>query len=176
MGRTREYRLAYRIAATLLGGVLFVFLIPLFIVWASSALDGWLEIPRFAYGLPNLVVGSVLLLVGLALALWTIAAQLTRGRGTPIPAMETQELLTAGPFRLCRNPMSLGTIVLYLGLGVVIGSLSAIAIVLVLAGLLLLYIVRIEERELADRFGKAYLAYKERTPFLIPRVGPRRPG
>jgi protein-S-isoprenylcysteine O-methyltransferase Ste14 len=164
-----------RIAATLLAGVLFVFLIPLFLVRASSALDGGLGIPRFAYGLPNRVVGGILLLAGLALALWSIAAQLTRGKGTPIPVIATQALLTAGPFRLCRNPMSLGTIVLYLGLGIVLGSLSAIAIVLLLASLLILYILRIEERELAERFGAAYLAYKERTPFLIPRIGPRRP-
>jgi len=47
-----------------------------------------------------------------------------------------------------------------------------------LAGVLFvfMYIVRIEEQELAARFGAAYLAYKEQTPFLIPRLGARRPG
>jgi len=39
---------------------------------------------------------------------------LTRGRGTPLPVMPTQELLTEGPFRYSRNPMTLGTILAYL--------------------------------------------------------------
>ena len=28
----------------------------------------------------------------------------------------------------------------------------------------------LEERELAERFGEAYLAYKRSTPFIVPRL------
>jgi protein-S-isoprenylcysteine O-methyltransferase Ste14 len=42
-------------------------------------------------------------------------------------------------------------------------------IVLLFAGLLLIYIKRIEEKEMELRFGQDYLAYKQQTPFLIPR-------
>jgi len=33
------------------------------------------------------------------------------------------------------------------------------------------YIKLIEEKELIERFGSEYLEYKQKTPFLIPRIG-----
>ncbi len=53
---------------------------------------------------------------GCSLGFWSVCAQLDRGRGTPLPmvptmpTMPTQELLTDGPFRYCRNPMTLGAV------------------------------------------------------------------
>jgi protein-S-isoprenylcysteine O-methyltransferase Ste14 len=41
--------------------------------------------------------------------------------------------------------------------------------VLLCAGLLLIYIKRVEEKEMEIRFDQNYLAYKRQTPFLIPR-------
>lgn len=87
--------------------------------------------------------------------------------------MPTQELLTKGPFRCCRNPMSFGTIGAYLGLGVVAGTIAGVGIVLLLSALLILYLPRIEEGELAERFGEGYLAYKQAVPFIIPRFHTR---
>jgi protein-S-isoprenylcysteine O-methyltransferase Ste14 len=40
----------------------------------------------------------------------------------------------------------------------------------VLAALLILYLKRIEEGELAERFGDAYLVYKREVPFIIPAM------
>jgi len=42
-----------------------------------------------------------------------------------------------------------------------------------LSGSLLVYLKRLEEGELAERFGEAYLAYKREVPFIIPRL-PKR--
>jgi protein-S-isoprenylcysteine O-methyltransferase Ste14 len=36
--------------------------------------------------------------------------------------------------------------------------------------LLILYLKRIEEKELAERFGDAYLAHKREVPFIIPKL------
>ncbi len=87
--------------------------------------------------------------------------------------MPTQELLTRGPFRYCRNPMTLGTILAYSGLGIAAGTISGVGLVLCFGAFLVLYIKGIEEKELAERFGEAYLVYKRETPFLIPRL-PKR--
>lgn len=58
---------------------------------------------------------------------------------------------------------------LYLGVGILFHSIGAAFLVLVFASALLIYIKRIEEKEMEIRFGQAYLAYKQRTPFIIPR-------
>ena len=91
-----------------------------------------------------------------------------------MPLMPTQELLTEGPFRYCRNPMTLGTILAYLGIGVGVGTTAGTVLVLGSAASLLVYLKRLEEGELAERFGEAYLAYKRETPFIIPRLPRRR--
>lgn len=66
--------------------------------------------------------------------------------------------------------MSFGTIVLYSGLAIWAGSLSAIAWVTSFAVVLIAYLKYIEEKELEARFGQSYMEYKETTPFIIPSM------
>jgi protein-S-isoprenylcysteine O-methyltransferase Ste14 len=104
----------------------------------------------------SLRAGAPLLLVGGLLALAAVRA-LGRGR----------ELVTRGPYRWVRHPYFLGILLMLVGAIVAMRSLPA---------LILLYpTVRItaqrarrEEHNLALRFGDAYLAYRERVPFLLP--------
>jgi protein-S-isoprenylcysteine O-methyltransferase Ste14 len=83
--------------------------------------------------------------------------------------MATQQLIVQKPYSYCRNPMALGAITAYLGIALLIGSISAAAVVLTLAAFLLVYIRFFEEKEMELRFGRAYLEYRKRTPFIIPR-------
>jgi protein-S-isoprenylcysteine O-methyltransferase Ste14 len=168
-----EHSLGRRIAASLLAGALFVILLPYTIAAAGTSLDRTLGLPSFQVGWANYLPGGLLVAGGLFFGLWSVLTQLTRGRGTPLPLMPTQELLTKGPFRYCRNPMTLGTLLAYLGIAVAAGTIAGIGLVASFATLLVLYLKGIEERELAERFGEAYLAYKREVPFIIPRR-PRR--
>jgi protein-S-isoprenylcysteine O-methyltransferase Ste14 len=170
----REHSIGNRIAALLLAGVLFALLLPLAIVTLGPSLDRLLGLQRFEIGVVNYILGGLLVIVGLFFAYWSILTQLTRGRGTPLPMMPTQELLTQGPFRYCRNPMTLGTILAYLGIGVIARTIAGICLVLCFAVLLVLYLKLIEERELAERFGDAYMLYKREVPFMIPRPPTRQ--
>jgi protein-S-isoprenylcysteine O-methyltransferase Ste14 len=169
----KEHPEGKRIAATFLAGFVVVILVPYIVIKAGPALDQVLGIPSFRVGMVNYLLGGVLLVVGLSLGMWSVYAQLTRGRGTPLPMLPTQELLTTGPFQYCRNPMTLGTILAYLGIAIIAGSVMGLVLMACFIGLLLLYLKRMEERELAERFGEAYLAYKRKVPFIIPRR-PRR--
>lgn len=168
-----EHRPAARIAATVAAGLTVILLLPFFVVKAGRAIDRKLGMPEADAGPLRRAVGALLLAVGSLFGLWSVVTQLTRGRGSPVPALPTQELLAEGPFAAARNPMTFGTILIYLGLVVVAGTLGGAAVVAVLCTLLLLYIKLVEEKELAERFGNAYLRYRSRTPFLIPRF-PRR--
>ena len=170
----KEHSAGTRIAATLMAGVIFVILLPYVVIVVGPALDRYLGLEGLQTGVLGIVLGGLMLLLGIFFGMWSNYTQLTIGRGTPLPVMPTQELLTSGPFAYCRNPMTLGTILAYLGLGIMVGTVAGVAIVLVLAGLLLFYLKRIEERELAERFGDAYLAYKREVPFIIPSLPKRK--
>ena len=110
------------------------------------------------------------MLVGFGFAFWSVYDEFDRGRGTPLPMLPTQELLVSGPFRYCRNPMTLGTILAYLGIAIIAGTLCGAAIALLIGAGLIFYIKRFEERELEERFGEAYVKYKREVPFMIPRI------
>jgi protein-S-isoprenylcysteine O-methyltransferase Ste14 len=170
----REHSEARRIATTLLAGPVFLGLLPFLVAGVGPRLDRRLGLRRLEVRGASRIGGGLLLVLGFSLGFWSVIAQLTRGRGTPLPVMPTQELLTDGPYRYCRNPMTLGAILAYLGIGVGVGTIAGTALVLSLGGSLLVYLKRLEEGELTERFGEAYLAYKREVPFIIPRPPKRR--
>lgn len=163
-----EHSEATRIRTTALAGPVFLGVLPWLVAGVGPRLDRRLGLPPLGIGGANRVLGGLLTVLGFSLGFWSVVTQLTRGRGTPLPVMPTQELLTEGPFRYCRNPMTLGAILAYLGMAVAARTTAGMGFVLALAASLLVYLKRLEEGELAERFGAAYLAYKREAPFIIP--------
>jgi protein-S-isoprenylcysteine O-methyltransferase Ste14 len=158
--------------ATLCAGILFALFIPAAIYKLGTRLDSLFHLRKISFGKAHLLLGGIFTVIGVFFAWWSIISQLTKARGTPIPLMPTQKLLINGPFRICRNPMTFGTILLYLGIGIFVESFSSIILVCLIAVLLLTYIRLVEERELELRFGQAYVEYKVCTPFIFPRFLP----
>ncbi len=169
-----EHSEATRIAALLPAGPVFLGVIPFLVAVIGPRLDRRLGLRPLGIGSVNRIAGALLAILGFSLAFRSIEMQLNQGRGTPLPVMPTQELLTDGPFRHCRNPMTLGTILAYLGMAIAARTTSGTLMVLSMTASLLFYLRRLEEGELAERFGEAYLAYKRETPFIIPRLPGRR--
>jgi protein-S-isoprenylcysteine O-methyltransferase Ste14 len=169
----RHHDRGQRIAALLLGQLLFLLVFPCFIVLGASYIDGLLGLPRFTQGLLNGMVGLLLISPGLVLVEWTVKLQLSMGGGTPIPIVATRRLITKGPYSYSRNPMATGTTLVYVGIAVWVGSLSAAGLALVYPAFISAYTKLFEEKELEGRFGSEYVEYKKRTPFVIPRL-PRR--
>lgn len=163
-----------RIAVTLLAGPVFLGLLPLLVAGIGPCLDRSLRLAPLRIGGAGRILGGLLTVVGFALGFWSVNTQLTQGRGTPLPVLPTQELLTDGPYRYCRNPMTLGAILAYAGLAMAARTTAGTGLVLALAATLLTYLKRLEEGELAERFGEAYVAYRRETPFIIPRLPSRQ--
>jgi protein-S-isoprenylcysteine O-methyltransferase Ste14 len=170
----RQYGEGQRLTALLVGQVLFWIGFPLFIVAGSFYLDSWLHLPRFVYGLANPIVALLLILPGGLLAEWAVYVQFSLGRGTPLPVVATRRLIKERPYTYCRNPMALGTTIVYLGVAIWVGSLSAVVLASIYPSVIVMYTKLIEEKELEKRFGWEYVEYKERTPFVIPRLWRRR--
>jgi protein-S-isoprenylcysteine O-methyltransferase Ste14 len=171
----KEYSAPARLTA--MGGesLIFLFGIPASLFWLSSfGGDRW----RFKLSVALSGLCLLLAMLGLLLGLWTVWVQFRCARGTPVPLMATQKLLTAGPYSLCRNPMALGSIVFYVGIAAFTSSFKPLIAVAVFALLLIAYIKLVEEKELALRFGDEYAQFKRRIPFIIPRfssLGKRPP-
>jgi protein-S-isoprenylcysteine O-methyltransferase Ste14 len=165
----REYSPGERIKALMIEGVFLLGILPGALVYYSPRLDHRFALPSFAFGPINILFGCGFVVAGILLAWWAIYVQFTIGRGTPVPVMTTQQLIIQQPYNYCRNPMALGAIVVYLGVAILTGSISAVVIVLTFAILLLAYIKFLEEKEMELRFGDAYRMYREQTPFIIPR-------
>jgi len=167
----RERSTPQVVAMLLLAAGLFLVALPVVIVSLAGWLDqvwGW---PRMVLGPVNTVMGIVLLLGGGFVALWSVWAEAKLGGGTPLPMIPTRRLVVVPPYTYCRNPMVLGTVLAYLGIGAWLGSASAVGLVLALGMLLLTYVKLFEEKELRLRFGSDYEAYLRATPLLLPRFG-----
>jgi protein-S-isoprenylcysteine O-methyltransferase Ste14 len=167
---SREYPLPVRLFALLVPGVLLVILIPYLLLVSFPRLDFAIGLPHINLGIGNSILGAILVTLGVFFAWWSIGIQLFKAKGTPLPVMPTQSLLTSGPFQYCRNPMTLGTILAYFGVSFWSGSIFSFILVILIATLLILYLKKVEEPELEMRFGQEYLEYKKGTPFLIPRI------
>ncbi len=128
---------------------------------------------RLRLGWLNQALGPALTVGGFALVGWSVRIQYVLGIGTPAPKVATQKLVTQGPYAYSRNPMTLGALLLYLGIGVWMGSGVVMLLTVIVFSALLTFIYFHETRELSERFGEEYLAYKKRTPFLWPRFSGR---
>jgi protein-S-isoprenylcysteine O-methyltransferase Ste14 len=170
---THEYSPRARVIALVFLAPVFLVVLPWLFIHLGTRLDRRMQWPPIAPPPVNVIVGLVLILPSGLLGLWANHSQFTIGRGTPVPLMATQELIVRPPYTYSRNPMALGAIGMYLGVALLFHSLGAVLVVVFFAAALLTYIKRAEEKEMSARFGQEYLAYKQRTPFLIPRIRSR---
>jgi len=82
-----------------------------------------------------------------------------------------KEFVAFGPFRYIRNPMSLGAVILMLGLGLYESSVSILLLALALFLFFHVIIVKVEEPGLEKRFGESYREYKRSVNRWLPKFG-----
>ena len=94
------------------------------------------------------------------------------GRGTPFPVVPPQRLVVVGFYRYVRNPMYAGFATGWIGLWIVFGHASPVAIAIVAAVALAvhLFVVLYEEPTLRRKFGADYLTYCRNVDRWWPRV------
>ena len=151
----------------LLGGVLFVGLVPS-IMWFASGRPELIPTDML-----RLVAGAVLAVVGLVISVWSIVYMRRKGNGNPMDAFghevapRTQHLMTDGPYRLSRNPMLSGTFVYLIGICTWLWTWPAL-VVFVIFVVIMLVQVRTEENRLRRDFGEEYENYCSRTGRFLP--------
>lgn len=135
---------------------------PILLIAAIAAgilLDRVINLP-LATGFPGAAVGVVLIAVALSLDVWA-SLSFRRARTTILPHHGTDVLVTDGPFRLTRNPIYVGNILILVAIGLIANSVWP----LVLAPLLALAIQKLaierEEAHLSAKFGPAWDRYAD---------------
>ena len=154
----------------IVGGLIYLVSIPFALVILSQHIDKKINTPPLILEPLNLIVAIIFIILGLLLVAWSGLALLKIGRGTPIPKIPTQRLVTVEPYSFCRNPMLFGVTLYYFGISIWLNSVSAMALTALFLLLFTAYIKLVEEKELERRFGYEYLKYKQNTPFLIPKL------
>jgi len=106
----------------------------------------------------------------------SVVKQLKFARLAGIPELSKEEypgkLLTEGIYSRVRNPRYIEALLWVLAYALFANYLGAyIAVVLCLP--LISFVVRLEERELRERFGAAYDDYCRRVPRFLPKPRPR---
>jgi len=138
---------------------------------AGLQIDRFLALP--SWPLPVQAFGLLLLFLGIAGLAWCIALFARIGRGTPNPIAPPETLVTVGPYAWTRNPIALSHAMALIGLSLVVGSISAVTLVIILS-IPVHFAMLHEERTLQGRFGEAYRAYAASVPRWIPRMGKRQ--
>ncbi len=155
--------------ALVIGGIIFVFMLPLMLILGGYFLDSLLDFPNLFVEPVNLVLGSLLVIIDWSFAVWSVYFQFKIGKGVPLPIVPTRKLVISGPYKYCRNPMVFGTLLFYIGLAVIFNVTSMLFILIPVVFIsILIFVKLIEEKKLEIRFGQEYIEYKEKTPFLIP--------
>jgi protein-S-isoprenylcysteine O-methyltransferase Ste14 len=104
-------------------------------------------------------VGCLLMGVGVIGRIWCLVC---------IAGLKNEELITDGPYSLCRNPLYLFSLLGTVGVGLGSGTISFPFMAIL--GFAAWYpgTIRFESRNLALRHGQAYETYRQKTPALIP--------
>ncbi|MGF1445708.1 MAG: methyltransferase family protein [Pikeienuella sp.] len=106
--------------------------------------------------------GRVLILAGLAVAVWAVFT-LHRGGTTVIPHQEPGALVTAGPFAWSRNPIYVADLAILAGWCLTLGTVAGLVLLGGLYVVLESRFIRPEERRLAAAFGDDFAAYAARV-------------
>jgi protein-S-isoprenylcysteine O-methyltransferase Ste14 len=120
----------------------------------------------------SLGVGFTFVVLGELIRFWGVAmvGAETRTTGT----VGGTYLITSGPYALVRNPLYVGNMLLYAGVGIMSMALFPWLLIVAVAWFYLQYslIVRREEEYLAARFGTEYETYCRNVPRFFPRPVP----
>ena len=127
----------------------------------------------FLYANPNIwsiIIGLIIALIGEAIRIWGVswAGSETRTTGE----VGGTFLVISGPFAYVRNPLYLGNILIYTGLGIMSFALFPYLQIL---GLFFFYfqyklIVKEEEQYLEKTYGGDYENYRRNVPRFFPKL------
>jgi protein-S-isoprenylcysteine O-methyltransferase Ste14 len=134
---------------------------PLAFVKAFSFPTRW-HFPLFITGMLMMFLGSVL-----RRYCWRTLGEYFTG---DVRARTDQPVIRSGPYRLVRHPSYTAGMMMYIGIGLALGSWASLALLTIATIATYSYRVAVEERALLETIGEPYGAYMRERKRFIPYV------
>ena len=138
------------------GSIILYMINPAWMAWSAMTLPVWL---RWS--------GAGFMVLCVALLVWTLPALGTNLTDTVV-TRERHTLVTRGPYRWIRHPFYVAMLLITAGAGLIAANWFILASGAVVFMLLAIR-SRVEEEQLAARFGDDYREYKKRTGRFLPK-------
>jgi protein-S-isoprenylcysteine O-methyltransferase Ste14 len=145
-----------------------------FAVLVPWLVTGWQFHRPGPYWVVAQVAGIVLIGAGVVPVV-SVFVQFARADGTPLPLAPTRRLVVNGFNRYVRNPVYLGSLLIFCGEALLFGSLRLLVYTSVGWAGAAAFVRWYEEPALARRFGAEYDAYRRAVPAWRPRRHPWTP-
>jgi protein-S-isoprenylcysteine O-methyltransferase Ste14 len=143
--------------------------VPPPLIFLAGWLAGWVLHRRLPFdidgggaGRTQVVLGALLIPGGLLLMGWAITT-LLRSRTTLLPHGVVRQVVTAGPYRLSRNPIYLADAAIYVGAALLFNYAWPLLLLPLVLTVLTSVVVSREEQYLRETFGDVYDAYARRV-------------
>lgn len=121
-------------------------------------------------------LGGLTSAVGLFFALWANYELVTKGKGGAanfgkIHLMEqTKQLVTTGPYSICRNPMHLGVSLYYIGFACAINNLVSLIVPCCIVIFAYAFAIFLDEPRLKRDFPGEFEIYASQVPRFLPKI------
>ena len=138
-----------------------------FIAYPIAFVKAW-SFPA-SWHIPLFVVGVLLMILGSLLRryCWRALGESFTG---DVSVRPDQPIISSGPYRLVRHPSYTAGMVMYIGIGLALGSWFSLALLTIATYATYSYRVIVEERVLLDALGEPYAAYMKERKRFIPYV------
>ena len=113
---------------------------------------------RFPYSL----LGIILIAAGVVLNVWADGI-FKKQKTTVKPFEKPDALVNSGPYRISRNPMYLGMVLILFGVSFILGSVMSFIGPIIFIITLERVLIPDEEKSMKENFGDNYLLYKRKV-------------
>jgi protein-S-isoprenylcysteine O-methyltransferase Ste14 len=115
------------------------------------------------------IAGLALMTCGIVVR-WFAISTLKHLFTVDVTITENHRLVKEGLYHYIRHPAYAGSLLAFLGLGLIFANYLSIIIIFVPICSAILYRIQVEEKALINNFGKEYLSYRASTKRLIPHI------
>ncbi len=115
------------------------------------------------------ISGLILIVAGLIVR-WTAIITLRKYFTVDVSIVSNHKLVSTGIYRFVRHPAYAGSLLSFLGLGMVLSNWLSLLVVFIPIMIAFIYRINIEEKALLVFFGDQYAHYCAMTKRLIPKI------